>query len=286
MLSMRAEPQNLRRATKGDRSGAGQADAGAEAQEDGPMSENSAIAWTDHTFNPWHGCTKVSRECQNCYAEPFAKRFGVEWGPTAARREFGDAHWNEPLRWNRKAEKTRKRAKVFCGSMCDVFEDRPGLDEMRVRLWELIEATPWLDWLLLTKRPENARAVLPTIEIGGWETPRFDNIWLGATVGCRESLPRVDVLRELPATVRFLSCEPLLEDLGGIDLSGIGWLIVGAESSARARPMELSWVRSLRDQCERAAAAFFFKQAVIGGKMDHKPRLDGRVWRDLPEGSR
>ena len=251
------------------------------------MSENSRIAWCDHTFNPWWGCTKTGQECVFCYAEVMAHRLGLKCWGDAPRRLFGDGHWNDPRRWDRSAARSDKRAKVFCGSMCDIFEDEvPGLDEQRMRLWKLIEITPALDWLLLTKRPENIERMHPFIEIGGELIERFDNVWFGTTVGCRSSLPRVDELRRSPATVRFLSIEPLLEDLGhldDIDLTGISWVIVGCESGPNARPMEDDWVRSIRDQCRAADVAFFFKQAMREGKLDHEPKLDGRTWRQMPE---
>src|SRR5215831_14997448 len=114
------------------------------------MAENSKIEWTDHTFNPWWGCTKVSPACEHCYAEAWAKRVGQQvWGPKSLRRTFGDKHWHEPVKWNRDAEKSDVRRRVFCASMADVFEKRKDLDAQRIRLWGLIESTPALDWLLL-----------------------------------------------------------------------------------------------------------------------------------------
>jgi protein gp37 len=178
------------------------------------MGENSKIAWTDHTFNPWHGCTKVSAGCAHCYAEAQAQRFGTAWGPTAERRLFGDKHWNEPIKWNRAAKEAGVRARVFCASMADVFEDRADLQDQRVRLWKLIAETPCLDWLLLTKRPDNIRRMLPTIEIGDEALPRFDNVWLGVTAeNQRAADERIPLLLEAPAAVRFISMEPLLEKI-------------------------------------------------------------------------
>ena len=119
------------------------------------MGMDSKIGWTHHTFNPVWGCVKVSPGCKNCYAETLSKRFGENiWGPDSERRTFGDKHWNEPRRWNKRAEKEGKRQRVFCGSMCDIYEDHPTTNEALLRLFDLIEETPWLDWLLLTKRPE------------------------------------------------------------------------------------------------------------------------------------
>ena len=247
------------------------------------MGKDSKIAWTDHTFSIVWGCSAVSPECKNCYAEAWAKRFDHRCWGSNPRRLFGDHHWAEPGKWNRAARTTGARKRVFCGSMCDVFEDAPKMDEQRVRLWKLIEVTPSLTWLLLTKRPENIARMMPFIEIGGELIERFSNVWLGTTVGCKSSLPRVDELRRLPVAVRFLSIEPLLEDLGRIDLRGISWVIVGAESGPSARPMQLEWVRSIRDQCVATGVPLFFKQAWVQGKLDHDPKLDGRTWRQFPE---
>ena len=120
------------------------------------MGQHSAIEWTDHTFNPWWGCTRVSPGCKYCYAEAWAKRFGHNvWGKDNTRRLFGENHWNEPIIWHQKAIEKNERARVFCASMADVFEKNPLLNSEREKLWELIELTPMLDWLLLTKRPEN-----------------------------------------------------------------------------------------------------------------------------------
>ena len=146
------------------------------------MGENSKIEWTNSTFNPWWGCVKITEGCTNCYANAFDKRVGgSHWGANAERRFFSDAHWAKPLAWNRKAEKAGERHRVFCASMADVFEDRRDLDAPRARLWELIRATPHLDWLLLTKRPENLDQLVP----GDWITTNRPgpppNIWLGVT---------------------------------------------------------------------------------------------------------
>ena len=243
------------------------------------MGTNSKIEWCDHTFNPWWGCVKVSEGCANCYAETFANRFGNWWGPDAERRFFGAKHWNDPLRWNRKAERDGVRAKVFCGSMCDFLEDRADLKELRGALYNLIYDTPMLDWLLLTKRPEN-RHLLPLYWLGGgWP----DNAWLGVTAeNQRTADERIPLLLQIPAAVRFVSCEPLLEmiDIRDVLASGtlsyldapyytaddvlnsqyIDLVIVGGESGPGARPMHPEWARGLRDQCQAAGVAFHFKQ--------------------------
>ncbi|WP_437649296.1 DUF5131 family protein [Sorangium sp. So ce362] len=272
------------------------------------MSKDSAIEWTDHTFNPWWGCTKISPACAHCYAETWSKRLRLPiWGQHAERRFFGDAHWDEPLAWNEKAAREGQRRRVFCASMADVFEDRADLDPWRARQWKLIEATPWLDWLLLTKRPENVGAMVP------WGSNWPSNVWLGTTVENADwAAKRIPALLQHSAVIRFLSCEPLL---GPIDLSPwmgeIDWVIVGGESGHGARPMRPVWARSLRDQCATAGVSFFFKQwgdirpatssdpkarrivlpDVEGeaevvmervGKKNAGRELDGRTWNDVP----
>ena len=270
------------------------------------MGENSGIEWTDHTFNPWWGCEKVSPACAHCYAETFSRRVGYTdephipgspdgpdgpkvrlWGPHSERRMFGDKHWREPLRWNAKAAAEGVRRRVFCASMADVFEDRPELAAPRARLYRLIEDTPALDWLLLTKRPENAAELWGQAwadagsGFGQWPAPPAwrPNVWLGTTVeDQRRADERIPHLLSAPARVRFLSVEPML---GPIDLSaffggpyvrlpgdaiephynaGIDWVICGGESGPGARPMRLEWARDLRDQCLAAGVPFFFKQ--------------------------
>jgi len=225
------------------------------------MSANSSIEWTDHTFNPWWGCVKVSPGCEHCYAENLSARYGhLVWGPakTTTRRLFGDSHWHEPIQWNAAAERERVRKRVFCASMADIFEPHPQLVAARMRLFQLIETTKWLDWLILTKRPENIREMLPETWLG---QPR-PNVWFGTSVeDRRRALERIPVLTGIPAQVRFLSCEPLLGPLGPLDLSAIDWVIVGGESGHGARRMDPSWATAIRNQCEQAGASFFFKQA-------------------------
>lgn len=198
------------------------------------MGDTTEISWTDSTFNPWIGCTKVSAGCKNCYAsvETFTRRErarGIElWGENAARHVTSDANWKKPLAWNREAAKAGVRRRVFCASLADVFEDRPGLAGPRARLFGLIRATPWCDWLLLTKRPENAARLwaiaaadnaLATVEDGTLDVrvpadgrEWLPNIWLGTTVeDQRRADERIPHLLRVHAAVRFLSCEPLLE---------------------------------------------------------------------------
>lgn len=222
------------------------------------MGKNSKIEWTNHTFNPWWGCTRVSAACKHCYAEAWAKRVGKKvWGPKAPRRFFGDAHWAEPKKWDLQAKTGGQRARVFCASMADVFEKRAELGPWRERLWSLIQETPNLDWLLLTKRPELILRSVP------WRADWPNNVWIGTTVedqfAAEERLPH---LARVPAVVRFISAEPLL---GELDISNwlgtsIDWVITGGESGPHARPSSPSWFRSLLIQCMQANVPFHFKQ--------------------------
>jgi len=222
------------------------------------MGANSKIEWTHHTFNPWWGCLKVSEACKNCYAEAWAKRVGQSvWGQTAPRRFFGEQHWGEPKRLNDRLNGTGRRERVFCASMADVFEDRDDLAESRVRLWDVIRDTPNLDWLLLTKRPQNIARMLPADWGDGWQ-----NVWLGTTVENQrradENLPH---LLAVPAVVRFISAEPLLEEIDiRAYLSGLHWVITGGESGPKARPSSPSWFRRLMLECMEEEVAFHFKQ--------------------------
>jgi protein gp37 len=249
------------------------------------MSENSKIEWTDHTFNPWEGCQKVGPGCDHCYAETRNARFAggvaVNWGPGAPRRRTSAANWRKPLAWNRDAgvfyAQHRRRQRVFCSSLADVFDNAVD-PQWRADLFELIFATPNLDWLLLTKRIGN----VPGMLVGPGMPSRLpSNVWLGATIVNQAEADRdIPKLLSVPAGVRFLSMEPLL---GPVDLrlparafgfpkhidrhgnahgmpQGIHWVIVGGESGPGSRPMSPDWARSLRDQCERAGVPFLFKQ--------------------------
>lgn len=243
------------------------------------MSERSAIEWTDHTFNPWWGCTKVSSGCKNCYAETLSNRYGHDvWGPRARRRFFGEKHWQEPLRWNKAAEEEGRRARVFCASMADVFEDNASLESERQKLWSLISETPFLDWQLLTKRPENVLRMVP------WTVEWPHNVWIGTSVENQEAADyRLPLLKQIPALVRFLSCEPLLGPIVELNLSGIHWLIAGGESGPNHRPVKADWIRQLRDTCLQANVAFFFKQ--WGGRTSKSQgrELDGQFWSQFPD---
>ncbi|RQR56384.1 phage Gp37/Gp68 family protein [Burkholderia sp. Bp9140] len=228
------------------------------------MGKDSRIEWTHHTFNPWWGCVKVSAACDHCYAETWAKRLGEGlWGPHTPRRFFSDAHWKEPLKWDKDAARDKVRRRVFCASMADVFENRPDLVDERRRLLDLIAQTPNLDWLLLTKRIHLVRKQLPK----GYDFPK--NVWLGTTVEDQATAhKRIKHLLEFSSpSVRFLSCEPLLS---AVDLSPylvrnekgnrVDWVIAGGESGPHARPMDPAWPAALQRQCTRAKVPFHFKQ--------------------------
>jgi protein gp37 len=293
------------------------------------MAENSKIQWTTHTFNPWRGCTKVSEGCQNCYAERDSHRnpgvLGV-WGKNGTREVAAEAQWKNPPKWNREAQAAGVRARVFCASLADVFEGPDTMPESdggysgdvfhhvptlgndwiaaaRDRLFELIHETPSLDWLLLTKRPQN---VLPLY--GNWlhwthggKWPA--NVWIGASVENQrradERGPELVKIRQAGCRVAFMSCEPLLE---GIDVRpwldrerGANWVICGGESGAadKVRSLDPHWARMLRDQCDEAGVPYFFKQLGIGvvslsykgkgGELDDIPE-DLRV-REFPLGA-
>lgn len=243
------------------------------------MGQVTEISWCHHTFNVAWGCTRVSPACEHCYAEAWAARHGVGWGPKATRRTFGEKHWADPIRWAKAAKRAGERRRVFCSSMADVFEDHPTIAAERRKLWHLIDETcDALDWLLLTKRIERVAAALAEDGLPA-EYLVQRGVWLGATVEDRKhGLPRLDVLRGVPAWLRFASAEPLLQDLGRIDLSGISWVISGGESGPKARPSHPDWFRSLRDQCVAAGVAFHFKQWGEWVPVSRPTDADEVVW--------
>ncbi|HOK44347.1 MAG TPA: DUF5131 family protein [Bryobacteraceae bacterium] len=227
------------------------------------MGEMSKIEWTDHTFNPWIGCAKVSEGCANCYAEALMdKRMGkAKWGPNGTRRRTSAA-WKLPPRWDRKARREHRMAKVFCASLADVFEDRPELVPWRDELLSLIHTTPNLYWQLLTKRPENVLRMVDDLRypLDGllWDQFR-ERVWMGTSAENQEMLDkRVPELRHIPARVRWLSCEPLLGPL--VVPEGIDWVVVGGESGPHARPCNVEWIRDIVRQCRAAGVACFVKQ--------------------------
>lgn len=283
------------------------------------MGEKTLIEWATHTLNPWWGCQRVSPGCQNCYAETLDKRVGggvdptdgvkkLRWGPTAPRIRTSLANWRKAFAWNAAAEKAGERHRVFCASMADVFEDRPldreDLDAWRFDLFVLIRMTPHLDWLLLTKRPENVLQLLErcarrhgpragggyTTSDTNWDETRLmlhqwingkppANVWVGTTVEDQQRAnERIPELLKVPARVRFLSCEPLLEPVNldravavpggepcGLKCAkergvGIDWIIIGGESGGKARPFNVEWARSLMRQGFSAGVSVFVKQ--------------------------
>jgi protein gp37 len=310
------------------------------------MAETTGISWTDMTFNPWIGCTKVSPACAHCYAErDFDHRYHkVTWGPSGTRVLTSDSNWKNPLKWNLKAGQLGIRKRVFCASLADVFEDWNGpitdnqglevkqckncldyyecddnqlgclqtrytMDDVRKRLFQLIDATPNLDWLILTKRPENIRRMYPELfthscgepnpnwiaagaanykcKCGGVVNRWFRaNVWLGTSVENQEyadkRTPELIKCRDL-APVLFLSAEPLL---GPIDLyrahvtnmpmqngpepTRVDWLVVGGESGDNARPVQLEWIRSLKSQCDAKGVAFHMKQLSQHGTKQYR----------------
>lgn len=275
------------------------------------MAENSAIEWTHHTFNPWIGCTKVSPACDHCYAEAWDARGlqggATRWGPHADRTRTSAANWNKPRAWNRKAAAEGRRYRVFCASLADVFDNHKSIEpEWRRDLWRLIWDTPHLDWLLLTKRPQNMLKYLPFQGfdgIGRWGDG-WHNVWLGTTVENQvEADRRIPALLSLPARVRFLSCEPLIGpvDIGapvrkalfagtikpiGDGTRPLSWVITGGESGPEYRPADPNWFRHLRDQCKAAGVPFLFKQWEGRSQKEIKAKgraLDGVVHDGYPE---
>jgi len=259
------------------------------------MSENSSIEWTDHTFNPWIGCAKVSPGCANCYAatqDKFRRWTPDGWGKGKPRKRTSPANWKQPLAWNRDGGKSGTRPRVFCASLADWLDDEVPIGWL-IDLFDLISATPHLDWLLLTKRPQNFRPRFEKLResrtsAGWWMDGREGcipaNVWIGTTVEDQARADeRLPLLLQIPARVRFLSCEPLL---GPVDLFaacfndpddsleektrfgtnhrglrfGVDWVIAGGESGPGARPMHPAWAQSLRDQCNAAGVPFLFKQ--------------------------
>src|SRR5258708_30432445 len=239
------------------------------------MSAQSKIEWTDATWNPVRGCQKISPGCAHCYAETFAERFrGVAGHPYEQGFDVRlvPEKLNEPLRW-------RTSRMIFVNSMSDLFQDRVS-DDYVLRVAEVMRAASWHTFQVLTKRSERMRDLLRgELRVLAAE----GHIWWGVSVENRKhGLPRVDHLRQSPARVRFLSVEPLLEDLGTVDLGGISWVIVGGESGPRARPMQQEWVTSIRDQCLDAGVPFFFKQWGGVRKSLNGRKLEGETWDQLP----
>lgn len=235
------------------------------------MATKSSIEWTDVTWNPVTGCNKISPGCKFCYAETMAKRLRA-MGMDRYRDGFTVTLQPDlvdlPFRW-------RKPRVVFVNSMSDLFHAAVPLDYIQ-RVFETMRRTPRHRYQVLTKRSERLRVLAPELS---WP----DNVWMGVSVEDQKRASRINDLVEVPAAVRFLSVEPLLEGIPNLPLDGIHWVIVGGESGRRPRPLDPAWVRDIRDQCVAAGVPFFFKQ--WGGKNKKKAgrTLDGRTWNEMPQ---
>ena len=242
------------------------------------MAASSKIEWTDQTWNPVTGCTKISPGCKHCYAELLAKRLqhmGAPGYENGFRLTLHPERLGAPI-------KRKKPTVWFVNSMSDLFHEEVPFDFID-RIFETIKATPQHRFQILTKRPERMEAYIR-------ERAALPNVWLGTSVEDRKyGLPRIAVLQRIRTSIRFLSIEPLLEDIGALSLAGIAWVIVGGESGPRARPMKAEWARSIRDQCDRAGVAFFFKQwgtygddGIRRAKHANGRKLDGQMYDYMP----
>ncbi len=248
-----------------------------------------------YTFNPWLGCTKISAACDHCYAEGWAKRTGGAALWQGERRRTTEAYWRQPLKWNREAEASGIRRKVFCASLADVFDNQVP-DDWRADLWGLIGKTPHLDWLLLTKRPQNIGKMLPVTNsmkpgYRPWNAfwpDGWPNVWLGTTVESPEEMARrgqalAMVARDQSVNRIFWSCEPLLANLGEIPRSIMpDWIIVGGESGPNARPMQDDWARQILAQCKATKVPFFMKQ-MGGTRKPFRPIPDDLMVMEFPD---
>ncbi len=250
------------------------------------MGTKTLIAWCDHTFNIAWGCTKISPGCKNCYADTLATRYGHSaWGVKGTRRTFGQKHWEKPLDWEVGSHLYNPGVRgpgwnhlVFCSSMCDNFEDHPMIAGELKKLWSLIQATPHLDWQILTKRADRIADNLPS----DWSIRNYPNVWLGVSVESNDYLWRIETLKKIPAVVHFISYEPALGPLPDLDTCGLEWVIVGGESGKewKKHEMDHAWARAVRDKCLKTGTAFFFKQSSAalterGTSLIHE---DGTRW--------
>lgn len=238
-----------------------------------PMSDKSAIEWTDATWNPVRGCQKISPGCKHCYAEVFAERWrGIPGHPYGQGFDLRlvPEKMREPERW-------RKPRRIFVNSMSDLFHDAVPLEFIQ-KVFAVMERCPWHQFQVLTKRPERA------VEVAA-ELPWPSNVWVGTSVENALYTHRAETLRKVPAHVRFLSVEPLLGRIRRLPLEGIHWVIVGGESGPGARPIDPEWVTEIRDRCIRFGVAFFFKQWGGAQKCRTGRELDGRTWDQMPEDS-
>jgi len=235
------------------------------------MSDSSAIEWTEATWNPVTGCTKISIGCQNCYAERMAYRL----------QAMGQANYSDgfkvkthekvlllPLRW-------KKSRTIFVNSMSDLFHEEVPVSFIS-KVFKIIEKTPHHIFQILTKRSDNLQKLSKCL-------PWPDNIWMGVTVENNKYLQRIDDLINIPARIKFISFEPLLGPITDIDLTNIDWVVVGGESGPKARPMSPSWVKHIRNQCLATNVPFFFKQWGGFNKKKAGRMLDGRTWDEMPD---
>lgn len=235
------------------------------------MAGDSGIEWTDATWNPVTGCTKVSSGCAHCYAERMAKRL-QGMGQPNYRNGFAltlhEQMLDVPLRW-------RQPKRIFVNSMSDLFHEEVPLTFIR-RVFAVMRRADWHQYQILTKRAERLAKVGPRLQ---WP----DHVWMGVSVESNRYVDRIECLRQSKAHLKFLSLEPLLEPLPDLNLDAIDWVIVGGESGPGARPMKPEWVRDIRDQCRRAGVPFFFKQWGGVFKKNHGRQLDGRTWDQMPD---
>jgi protein gp37 len=250
------------------------------------MAGPSNIEWTEATWNPIAGCSMVSPGCTNCYAQRMAARLNAmhvtKYADTTrksgrrfvwtGRVNFDESTLAAPLKW-------RKPLRIFVNSMSDLFQS-PVPESFVRRVWETMEQAHWHTFQILTKRPERMRDILR-----GGDFRVLENVWLGTSVESQEFVDRIDVLRETPAHIRFVSFEPLIGPVIDADLSNVHWAIVGGESGPAARPMESWWVEELRDMCRKQRVAFFFKQWGGIGKDRTGRTLEGRTWDEYPSES-
>ena len=237
------------------------------------MSKLSSIEWTDSTWNPVHGCSKISPGCKNCYAERFSERFrGVKGHPFEKGFDLRlvPHKLKEPLQW-------KKPRMVFTCSMSDLFQEAIPMEYI-LDVFRVMQTANWHTYQILTKRSNRLLELSSDL---AWR----DNIWMGVSVEDENHIFRINHLSAVPASLRFLSLEPLLGPIDNLPLEGIDWVIVGGESGHNARPMEADWIRSIRDQCQSKNVPFFLKQ--LGGKRTkrggNEAKIDGRLWHQLPE---
>ncbi len=236
------------------------------------MADKTGITWTNRTWNPWRGCTKITPGCTNCYM--FTEQYRYKLDPTVVTRTGNDI-WKKPKKWTKEAERDGKRLMVFTCSWSDWFHK--DADQWRAEAWKIVKDNPLLIFQILTKRHERMAECLPPDWGSGYE-----NVWLGVTVENNKYVHRADVLRSVPARIKFISAEPLLGPMPDLDLTGIHWLISGGESGPDYRPMDPAWAIELRDMCKRAGTAFFHKQgASFAAGQD--PYLDGKKYEEFPD---